>query len=51
MKQHIKHFNLCAKAASNGNKDYAINYLQSMLRSAMSNKAAQDIKAELAKYL
>jgi len=51
MKQHTRHFQIAAQAVSMGNKDYAIRYLEGMIRSAASNKAEKEIKAELAKYL
>ena len=51
MKQHARHFQIAAQAAAMGNKEYAISYLQGMIRSAASNKAENEIKAELAKYL
>jgi hypothetical protein len=51
MKQHTRHFEIAAKAASNGNKEYAIRYLQGMIRSAMSNKALKEIQLEVAKYI
>jgi len=50
-KQHIGHFKIASKAASNGNKEYAVKYLQSMLRSAMSKKAIKEIQTEIVKYL
>jgi len=50
-KQHIAHFNIASKAARNGNKEYAIRYLQGMLRSAMSKKATKEIQTEISKYL
>ena len=51
MKQHKRHFEIAAMAASKGNKEYAIIYLQGMRRSAMSNKALLEINLEVAKYL
>lgn len=51
MKQHIRPFQIAALAASNGNRDYAIRYLQGMQRSAMSNRALKEIQLEIAKYL
>ena len=51
MKQHTRHFQIAAQAVAMGNKEYAIRYLQGMLRSAASTRAEQDIRNELAKYL
>jgi hypothetical protein len=51
MKQHIRHFQIAAQAVAMGNKEYAINYLQGMLRAAASKRAENEIKLELAKYL
>ena len=50
MKQHIRPFQIAAIAATNGNREYAIRYLQGMARSAMSDRALKDIKLEIAKY-
>ena len=50
MKQHIRPFQIAAMAANNGNREYAIKYLQGMQRSAMSDKALKEIKLEIAKY-
>jgi hypothetical protein len=51
-KQHIKHFSTVEKVVTaTGNKEYAVKYLQSMLRSAMSKKAIKEIQTEIAKYL
>jgi len=51
MKQHTRHFEIVAQAAAMGDTDYAIRYLQGMLRSAASARAEKEIKLELAKYL
>ena len=51
MKQHARHFQIAAQAVAMGNKEYAISYLQGMIRSAASSKAEKEIKAELTKYL
>ena len=51
MKQHTRHFEIAAQAAAMGNTDYAVRYLQGMLRSAASARAEKEIKLELAKYL
>ena len=51
MKQHTRHFQIAAQANALGQTDYAIRYLQSMLRSASSARAEKEIKIELAKYL
>ena len=50
MKQHIRPFQIAAQHAALGNKETALVYLQAMLRSAMSNRAAKEIQAEIAKY-
>lgn len=51
-KQHVAHFNNVKKVVTaTGNKQYAVKYLQSMLRSAMSKKAVKEIQTEMAKYL
>ena len=51
MKQHTRHFQIAAQAVAMGNKEYAIRYLEGMIRSATSSKAEKEIKAELVKYL
>ena len=51
MKQHTRHFQIAAQAVAMGNKEYAIRYLEGMIRSAASDKAEKEIKAEIAKYL
>jgi len=50
MKQHIRHFQIAAQYAASGDKVSAIRYLEGMLRSAMSNRAAKEIQQEIAKY-
>jgi hypothetical protein len=50
MKQHTRPFQIAAMAASNGNREYAIRYLQGMERSAMSDRALKEIQLEIAKY-
>ena len=50
MKQHIRPFQIAARAANNGNREYAIKYLQGMERSAMSDRALKEIQLEIAKY-
>ena len=51
MKQHTRHFQIAAQHAALGNPEIAIRYLEGMLRSAMSDRAAKEIRAEIAKYL
>ena len=51
LKQHTRHFQIAAQASALGQNDYAIRYLQGMLRSAASARAEKEIKNELAKYL
>ena len=50
MKQHTRPFQIAAMAATNGNREYAIRYLQGMERSAMSDRALKEIQLEIAKY-
>ena len=52
-KQHKRHFEVCALAAKNGGewgRNHAVEYLEGMIRSAMSNRAIKEIKEEIAKY-
>lgn len=52
-KQHKRHFEVCAIAAKNQGetgRKYAIEYLEGMLPSCMSNRAIKEIKEEIAKY-
>lgn len=50
LKQHTRPFAVAAQHAALGNKESAIRYLEAMLRSAMSNRAVTEIRAEIAKY-
>lgn len=50
LKQHARSFQIAAQHAALGNKETAIRYLEAMLRSAMSDRAAKEIQREIAKY-
>ena len=51
IKLYTRHFQIAALAHAMGNTEYAIRYLQGMLRSAASTRGENAIKLELAKYL
>jgi hypothetical protein len=51
MKQHKRHFEIAALAASNTSRNMAVTYLQGLRRSAMSDRALKEINLEIAKYL
>tara|TARA_R110000796_G_C14402392_1_gene417769 strand:- start:355 stop:513 length:159 start_codon:yes stop_codon:yes gene_type:complete len=51
MKQHKRHFEIAALAASNTSRNMAVTYLRGLERAAMSNRALKEIQIEIKKYL